>query len=589
MAQSVIFGSPSRPLLGFYHAAEGAPSRALAIVLCNPVGYQAMAAHRTYRHLADRLAARGFSALRFDYDGTGDSAGRSDGPGRLGAWIASIDAAIDEVLARSGAARVGLFGVSLGATLALLAAERRTGVDCLIPWAPVVSGRAYVRELRAFRLARSGADAAPQPADGSEVIRGHLFTRELLTDLSAIDLFAGGNRLAKRVFVLPRADPASREEVHLMNRLEGSGANVRMASKTGYAKMMRDDPYESAVPFATLDAIVAWVGEEHFPEARTGAPRDDASSVMMVTGPDGKSALRETPVAFGEGKRLFGIYSSPSAPARADRPVLCFLNAGATHHVGPHRMFVEFARDFASRGYPSFRFDVAGLGDSRAVPGDPENRLYARESIADVKTAMTMLARQQNANRFVLVGLCSGAYLAYHAALGDRDVAGQVLINPFAFEMEGHSLDPAALKPVVSNRSYARSLLNHRTWLRAARGDVDLPRIAKILRGRIQAYAGFELAHAMAIIRGQPAPGAEVERQFRALCDRGAASLLVVNVDEGGLDLVARHLGRNARKMRGHPKFSLRIVEGADHTFGAGTSKHTLHEILWSYLDAHFP
>jgi len=39
-----------------------------------------MAVHRTYRHLADRLTARGLPTLRFDYDGTGDSAGESDDP-----------------------------------------------------------------------------------------------------------------------------------------------------------------------------------------------------------------------------------------------------------------------------------------------------------------------------------------------------------------------------------------------------------------------------------------------------------------------------------------------------------------------------
>src|SRR5215831_1771331 len=43
------------------------------IVLCGPLGHEALWLHQTMRSLTDRLAARGFAVLRFDYAGTGDS------------------------------------------------------------------------------------------------------------------------------------------------------------------------------------------------------------------------------------------------------------------------------------------------------------------------------------------------------------------------------------------------------------------------------------------------------------------------------------------------------------------------------------
>jgi len=49
----------------------------------------------------------------------------------------------------TGAQRVCLIGVRLGALLAGLVASRRK-VDALIAVAPVTSGRRYIRELRAF-------------------------------------------------------------------------------------------------------------------------------------------------------------------------------------------------------------------------------------------------------------------------------------------------------------------------------------------------------------------------------------------------------------------------------------------------------
>ena len=95
------------------------------MVLCNPLGYEAMSVHRTYRHLAQQLASSGFYTLRFDYDGTGDSSGTPHDPGRLRAWLDSIAAAVAEVRSRTGSPQVALFGVRFGATLATLAAASR--------------------------------------------------------------------------------------------------------------------------------------------------------------------------------------------------------------------------------------------------------------------------------------------------------------------------------------------------------------------------------------------------------------------------------------------------------------------------------
>ena len=43
------------------------------IVICGPLGHEALWLHQTMRSLADRLADQGFAVLRFDYAGTGDS------------------------------------------------------------------------------------------------------------------------------------------------------------------------------------------------------------------------------------------------------------------------------------------------------------------------------------------------------------------------------------------------------------------------------------------------------------------------------------------------------------------------------------
>jgi alpha-beta hydrolase superfamily lysophospholipase len=559
----IIFGPEDRRLFGFYHATPVV--RSLGVVLCSPIGYELMSAHRTYRHLAERLAARGFPTLRFDYDGTGDSAGQSEDPGRVRAWLASVNAAIVEVRARSGAARVGLFGVRFGATLAMLVAREREEVECVAAWAPVIRGRSYAREMLAFHL------------NG-----GYHFSRETLADIAAIDLLSSPPRVGSRMLVLSEGDVATKNETQLASYVKASGADVRLASRTGYRQMMREDPYDSRVPFDTLDLVAEWM-ERRPSERPKQAPTNGGSSACVLTSVNRGTTLSERPIVFGAGERLFGILAELNGYRSDSRPVLCFLNSGADHHVGPHRLYVELARDLASRGYTTFRFDVGGLGDSRAAPGEPENLLYAMKSVADVQSAMTLLGAQTSAHRFVLIGICAGAYLAYQAAIKDPRVVGQVLINPYAFEMK----DGDTIKPVLSNRSYARKLLDLRLWGRGLRGRINIRLLARFLIEGAQWYAGKGFFVLQNRIRRGRTPITEVERQLRAMCDRGLASLLVLGVDDGGREMVARHLGDKAVRLQGHKSFAFEIVEGAEHTF-AGASKEKLDNILLAYLMTHF-
>jgi alpha-beta hydrolase superfamily lysophospholipase len=137
----IVFQAASGACLGWFHAARGAPRR-VAVVLCRPLGYEALCTYRTYTQLAQTLAAAGFDVLRFDYHGSGDSAGGDTDGQRVDAWLASIAAAVEQAKQLSGTNEVALFGMRFGATLAMEAAQRMGGIGSLMLWAPCPSGRA---------------------------------------------------------------------------------------------------------------------------------------------------------------------------------------------------------------------------------------------------------------------------------------------------------------------------------------------------------------------------------------------------------------------------------------------------------------
>src|SRR5262249_530045 len=142
------------------------------------------------------------------------------------------------------------------------------------------------------------------------------------------------------------------------------------------------------------------------------------------------------------------------------------INVGTNYHIGPNRMYVRMARDLAARGYRSLRFDLARIGDSRSVNEFSEQRMYDKAQIADVKWAMDAMERR-GCDRFVLLGLCSGAYMAFQTALNDLRVTGQVLMNPRRLTWRaGDTLQSVMAQSYKSTVFYKRALLRADTYVR---------------------------------------------------------------------------------------------------------------------------
>ncbi len=162
------FGAPGQQLFGALHAHNMAPAR-LGVVLCNPLGQEAVRIHRFYRVLADRLAQAGIPTLRFDYYGTGDADG-DDLDGELTRWRADIGLAQQALLQRIPCQQVAWFGARLGGTLAAMASSQvERPPDILALWEPIVDGPAYLCELAVDHVALiSNVHRAPEPAPGLE-------------------------------------------------------------------------------------------------------------------------------------------------------------------------------------------------------------------------------------------------------------------------------------------------------------------------------------------------------------------------------------------------------------------------------------
>ena len=333
------FGHRGRPLFGWLHPA---PSASVGLLICNPFGDEAVRTHRTTHHLAAKASAAGIPAFRFDYDGTGDSAGHDLEPDRLAQWLSSIHLAADTLRRLSGVTTLCFAGIRLGATLATLAAAERADVAGVIAIAPVVSGKAYVRELRLLRRAMdSKRDITSGDSDKTLETAGFLLSDATQAALSAVDLLSLPKRPAPRLLILDRAEmPSGQKWAEKLRTLE---ARADYSAVSGYAEMMLDS-HESVVPDDMLQTATHWLRElppnTEIDRPHDAAPATDSAVIVPPVTTDAMSetrslvAVEEHAVRFGESNRLFGIVSVPecrAAPAKSNAIIL--LNAGAVHHI----------------------------------------------------------------------------------------------------------------------------------------------------------------------------------------------------------------------------------------------------------------
>ncbi len=170
---------------------------------------------------------------------------------------------------------------------------------------------------------------------------------------------------------------------------------------------------------------------------------------------------RELIALDGLGVLVQGTFHRP--PERSDgsrtvanetvRPGIFFLNSLSLPRAATGDSAVYWADSCAESGYPSFRFDLPGLGDSA---GDISTDLldfinaggYASIAAAKVKELVDRIGL----SGVVIIGHCAGAATAIYAAAASRECKGLILMDPY-FHL------PQMIRPTVRRKlsEWARS------------------------------------------------------------------------------------------------------------------------------------
>lgn len=436
------------------HLPDG-PARSTAVLLAPPFGWEGLSAARNLRGWARALAASGHPVLRYAPPGSGDSEG-VPAEQDLRSWVDALTDVATQLRAATGCASLAVIGLGLGGLATLQAVSDGLEVDQLVLWATPRSGRLWLREVKAFAALAQDPGYAddgrpPRPAeevttpDGTLWVHGFPLSMQAQAQLTQLDTTALQLGRVRRALLLGRGTlPVDKR---LAASLTESVGEVTTSAGPGYDELTVE-PRLSLPPQQVVRQVSAWLQDT------TAAP-PPVTALTWVT-PPGERALD------------LGGFPAVLHAAEGSPVTAVFLTSGAVPRCGPHQLWTDTARRWAAKGISSLRVDLQDVGEGPGAdvfPHGPEGSYHAsyREQVREVLEAAV---RAGLPARFVLVGMCSGAYWAIDAAVDDERVAAVASLNgslvwppPLSHVSGGRLLNAGTLKRLVTEPALLREVL----------------------------------------------------------------------------------------------------------------------------------
>ena len=199
MEDCFFFKNSTYNLFGCLHKPDKPERRnGIGLVICSPFAEEKLWSHRVIVNFARCLANNGFSVLRFDYMGHGDSEGSFE-DSDIETRLSDIKCAVDIIKEQFEIHKIGLLGLRLGAALAAVYAERDLTLAFLVLWEPIIHVETYLKQCLRANLATQMSTYKKIKYTRKQMIEdfkagkninidGYLMSADLFQQASSIDL-----------------------------------------------------------------------------------------------------------------------------------------------------------------------------------------------------------------------------------------------------------------------------------------------------------------------------------------------------------------------------------------------------------------
>ncbi len=288
---------------------------------------------------------------------------------------------------------------------------------------------------------------------------------------------------------------------------------------------------------------------------------------------------RELITLEGSGVLMRGTYHRPYEDAAGVQTILSeenrlgvvFLNSLSVPRASTGDSAVYWADAFAGCGYPSFRVDLPGLGDTYGViPNELLAYINAGNYASVTAAKMKELVDRFHLSGVVIVGHCAGALTAVFAASSCEEARGLIMMDPY-FHL------PQAIRPK------ARQGLSD--WARRTRLGGMLSNVYDRLR-EIQ----------RTIRKNTPPKNANLAllARWKQVASSGLPILIIkapglkspgIKPRTGEFDYL-----RHALMLAGNKRqVTIELIEGTDHSFADRAGRTAVRQRIKSWLVSYFP
>ncbi len=280
--------------------------------------------------------------------------------------------------------------------------------------------------------------------------------------------------------------------------------------------------------------------------------------------------MNEKPIVFeSAGYPLVGMLHP--APGSQELGILVMVAGGPQYRIGGHRQLVLWARKMSAHGFPVFRFDFRGMGDSYGSYHEIEN------TEEDICAALDRFFEQTpSLKQVVLWGECNACSASLIYAHKDPRISGIVMLNPWVRTEQGQA--KAVVRHYYLNRLTQRSF-----WKKIIGLEFDVMASIRSAVKMLSLARGRTAGHS-----GNVRPGEKTDEEHRPLPDRMLDGLSRFNgrimLIMSGRDMIAKefddllNVAPAWNKQLAGCAMIRHDLKYADHTFSTGEWRNQVAE-----------
>lgn len=265
--------------------------------------------------------------------------------------------------------------------------------------------------------------------------------------------------------------------------------------------------------------------------------------------------------------RFFG----PPASDNARMPGILFLNSLSLPRAATGDSAVHWADSCAEWGYPSFRFDLPGLGDSAGdISTDLLDFINSGGYATIAATSVKELVERMGLSGVVIIGHCAGSVSALYAAAACRECKGLILMDAY-FHL------PQMIRPTMRRKlsEWARS-----SKIGAAASDL---------------YDRW--SDLLLLVRGERPPGNANFHLLNCWKQVTTTGMPVLMLKAPGLKAAGTKPRRgqfdylkHVMKLAGNKnQVTIKLIEETDHSFANRAGRAAVRQQIRSWLERYFP